>query len=81
MTQVAIVGAGLIGRAWTIVFARAGFDVALWDPVGRRSMRRTTSSANACRNCTRPGCWPINPTAVHGPHPSGGDPGRRGARR
>ena len=33
MTQVAVVGAGLIGRAWSIVFARAGFDVALWDPV------------------------------------------------
>ena len=31
MTQVAVVGAGLIGRAWSIVFARAGFDVALWD--------------------------------------------------
>jgi 3-hydroxyacyl-CoA dehydrogenase len=33
MTQIAVIGAGLIGRAWTIVFARAGFDVALWDPV------------------------------------------------
>ena len=32
MTQVAVVGAGLIGRAWSIVFARAGFSVALWDP-------------------------------------------------
>src|SRR5271167_3667894 len=32
MTQVAMVGAGLIGRAWSIVFARAGFNVALWDP-------------------------------------------------
>jgi 3-hydroxyacyl-CoA dehydrogenase len=32
MTKVAVVGAGLIGRAWSIVFARAGFDVALWDP-------------------------------------------------
>ena len=31
MTKVAVVGAGLIGRAWSIVFARAGFDVALWD--------------------------------------------------
>lgn len=31
MTQVAVVGAGLIGRAWSIVFARAGFDVTLWD--------------------------------------------------
>ena len=31
MTNVAVVGAGLIGRAWAIVFARAGFAVALWD--------------------------------------------------
>ena len=29
---VAVIGAGLIGRAWSIVFARAGFDVTLWDP-------------------------------------------------
>jgi len=33
MTKIAVVGAGLIGRAWSIVFARAGFDVALWDPL------------------------------------------------
>lgn len=31
MTNVAVIGAGLIGRAWAIVFARAGFQVALWD--------------------------------------------------
>jgi len=31
MTRVAVVGAGLIGRSWAIVFARAGFDVALYD--------------------------------------------------
>lgn len=36
MTQVAVVGAGLIGRAWSIVFARAGFDVALWDPYSQQ---------------------------------------------
>lgn len=33
MSKIAVVGGGLIGRAWSIVFARAGFDVALWDPV------------------------------------------------
>lgn len=33
MTQIAVIGAGLIGRAWSIVFARAGFDVRLWDKV------------------------------------------------
>ncbi|HMH64868.1 MAG TPA: 3-hydroxyacyl-CoA dehydrogenase NAD-binding domain-containing protein, partial [Rhizomicrobium sp.] len=31
MTKVAIVGAGFIGRAWAISFARAGHEVALWD--------------------------------------------------
>ncbi|HET7315245.1 3-hydroxyacyl-CoA dehydrogenase [Salinisphaera sp.] len=29
--HVAVIGAGLIGRAWAIVFARAGFEVALYD--------------------------------------------------
>lgn len=32
MPTVAIVGAGLIGRSWAIVFARAGWDVRLTDP-------------------------------------------------
>ncbi|HEY8012719.1 MAG TPA: 3-hydroxyacyl-CoA dehydrogenase NAD-binding domain-containing protein, partial [Dongiaceae bacterium] len=31
MTKVAVVGAGLIGRAWAICFARAGHEVALTD--------------------------------------------------
>ena len=31
MAKVAIVGAGFIGRAWAISFARAGCEVALWD--------------------------------------------------
>lgn len=30
---VAIVGTGLVGRAWSIAFARAGWNVRLWDPV------------------------------------------------
>jgi len=33
MTKVAVIGAGLIGRSWSIVFARAGFEVRLWDAV------------------------------------------------
>ncbi len=31
MESIGIVGAGLIGRAWAIVFARAGHTVRLWD--------------------------------------------------
>ena len=34
MDTVAIVGAGLIGRAWAAVFARAGWSVRLHDPHG-----------------------------------------------
>ena len=29
--QTAIIGAGFVGRAWAIAFARAGHDVRLWD--------------------------------------------------
>jgi L-gulonate 3-dehydrogenase len=32
MPTVAIVGTGLIGRSWAIVFARAGWDVRIMDP-------------------------------------------------
>lgn len=32
MSHVALVGGGFIGRAWSIVFARAGMAVRLWDP-------------------------------------------------
>jgi glycine/D-amino acid oxidase-like deaminating enzyme len=31
MPNVAVIGAGLIGRSWSIVFARAGWDVAIYD--------------------------------------------------
>lgn len=34
MPSVAIVGAGLIGRAWAVVFARSGWEVRLTDPHG-----------------------------------------------
>ena len=31
MSKVAVIGAGFIGRAWAISFARGGYEVALWD--------------------------------------------------
>lgn len=33
MSKIGVIGAGLIGRAWAMVFARAGHDVALYDGV------------------------------------------------
>ena len=37
---VAIVGVGLIGRAWAAIFARAGWQVRLTDPHSRRWTQR-----------------------------------------
>ncbi|MGQ0663910.1 MAG: 3-hydroxyacyl-CoA dehydrogenase [Pseudomonadota bacterium] len=39
MDKVAVVGAGLIGRAWAIVFARGGCRVALYDVDGAAARR------------------------------------------
>jgi len=32
----AIVGAGLIGRSWANIFARAGWHVRVWDPLAEQ---------------------------------------------
>ena len=37
MSAIAVIGAGLIGRSWAIVFARAGFSVKLWDHFGHQT--------------------------------------------
>lgn len=37
MAAMAVVGAGLVGRAWAMVFARAGWTVRLFDPVPGQS--------------------------------------------
>ncbi len=39
MERIAVVGAGLIGGAWAIVFARAGHAVRVWDPVAGAAER------------------------------------------
>jgi L-gulonate 3-dehydrogenase len=31
MKRIAVVGCGVVGSSWALVFARAGFDVAVWD--------------------------------------------------
>ncbi|MDR5761417.1 3-hydroxyacyl-CoA dehydrogenase [Caballeronia sp. LZ035] len=31
MTRIAVVGCGVVGSSWALVFARAGFEVAVWD--------------------------------------------------
>jgi len=39
MTRVAIVGSGMIGRAWAITCARVGHQVALWDAAAEEMPR------------------------------------------
>ena len=45
MAKVAIIGAGLIGRSWAVVFARAGMDAALYDrdPAQRLAVGQTVA--------------------------------------
>ena len=43
MSKIAIVGSGLVGSGWAIVFARAGHDVALYDSVDGAAARVVTT--------------------------------------
>jgi L-gulonate 3-dehydrogenase len=49
MEKIAVVGAGLVGRAWAIVFARAGYPVMLYDSNAEtvaKSLETVESSLN-----------------------------------
>jgi L-gulonate 3-dehydrogenase len=52
---VAIVGAGLIGRAWGSIFARAGWTVRLFDPVSGQAGRCHALCADALEQLARHG--------------------------
>ena len=47
MTRVALVGAGVVGASWSLVFARAGFEVAVYDadPASAARVDRFRSAA------------------------------------
>jgi L-gulonate 3-dehydrogenase len=53
MPRVAIVGSGLIGRSWAIVFARGGFDVALYDAVPGIAHQARSLVAEGLRDLAR----------------------------
>jgi L-gulonate 3-dehydrogenase len=64
MTKVAVIGAGLIGRSWSIVFARAGFQVNLWDPFPRQSEAAMTFIADRLPELRQAGLLADEPAAV-----------------
>lgn len=45
---IAIIGAGLIGRSWSALFARAGYEVRVWDPDTQVRDRFKTDLATLC---------------------------------
>ncbi len=52
--RIAIIGAGLIGRSWAVVFARAGMDVAAWDPDAGTRARLDDDIAAMLRDASVP---------------------------
>ena len=70
MTTVAVIGAGLIGRAWTIVFARAGFEVRLWDQFPQQTTQALTFIADRLPELRAAGLLADDPdTVLHRIHP------------
>ncbi len=55
MEKIAVVGAGLVGRAWAIVFARAGHAVALYDTDAAAVDRARGLIAGAARDLAEAG--------------------------
>jgi 3-hydroxyacyl-CoA dehydrogenase len=55
MRKAAIVGAGLIGRAWAVVFARAGWRVEAWDVSEAARAALKTETAAMCADLVRHG--------------------------
>ncbi|APT55878.1 3-hydroxyacyl-CoA dehydrogenase [Roseomonas gilardii] len=53
--RVCIAGSGLIGRAWGMIFARAGWEVRLWDPVEGVADKARALCAEGLRNLAEHG--------------------------
>ena len=64
MTKVAVIGAGLIGRSWAIVFSRAGFSVNLWDPFPRQTTAAMLFIADRLPELHQAGLLPDEPDTV-----------------
>lgn len=61
---VAVIGAGLIGRSWAIVFARAGFRVTMWDQFPTQTSQAMSFIADRLPELHAAGLLPDDPTDV-----------------
>ncbi len=64
MIKVAVIGAGLIGRAWAIVFARAGFNVTVWDQFAQQTAAAKTFIADRLPELRAAGLLADEPEAI-----------------
>jgi 3-hydroxyacyl-CoA dehydrogenase len=64
MERVAVIGAGLIGRAWAIVFARAGHEVALFDADAESLQRNLEALDASLADLARSGLVRETPAAI-----------------
>ena len=62
---VAIIGAGLIGRSWANVFARAGWQVRVWDPVPAQRASAKDQIARSLHDLARHGLVDDPDAATH----------------
>ncbi len=63
-SPIAVVGAGLIGRAWAIVFARAGRQVRLFDPIPGATARAQVLIDDSLADLAAAGLIDETPAAV-----------------
>jgi 3-hydroxyacyl-CoA dehydrogenase len=64
MSKIALVGLGLVGRAWAISFARAGHNVALWDDMAGAADEALRFVDAILPDLARNGLLPDPPAAV-----------------
>lgn len=64
MKKIAIIGSGLIGRAWAMVFARAGHTVLIWDKEGDAIAKATSLIGDGLRELEKAQLIEEAPSAI-----------------
>lgn len=64
MENIAIIGSGLIGRAWAMVFARAGHSVTIWDNVAEAMPKALVLIEEGLVELLRAGLIKENPKTI-----------------
>ena len=70
MAKIACIGAGTVGRAWAAVFARGGYDVALYDALDGQVTERALPSARETLELLASGGLLDEPRIGHSPQPA-----------